>query len=398
MGSSLKILFNAVSAKSGGAAVSMENLCRSLASLKSRHHFIVLVPPQLAGRVGRLGAHIEVIPSEIGLGPPWKRFFWDQVTLRRIVKDQRVDVLVSTSDFGMFFPPCRQILVVSNSVFFSPFYLKRILPLKSVKFKLEFLLRRQLILFSVKVADVVIASSESMVMLLREFVPHLDKKLVVDYLGVPQELFLRQPPASKKGADKVTKPFQLLFVSEYSDYKNLTILLKTVLLLRQQGMDDFRLMTTADPWQFPDVEIVSREEDKRLATHPMIAGCVKLTGSVPYADIPALYAQSDLFVFPSLAESFAYPLVEAMASGLPVIAADIPICREICGEAAVYFNPLDPDDLAQKIMRMRDDPKRRRELAALGRKRAIEQFDWNDHVKRLLELIEMTVKEKKPLR
>src|SRR3989442_14514828 len=98
MGSSLEILINAVSAKSGGAAVLMENLCRSLGFFKLRHHFIVLLPPQLAGRVGRLGAHIEVIPSEIGLGPPWKRFFWDQVTLRRIVKEQRGDLLVSTSD------------------------------------------------------------------------------------------------------------------------------------------------------------------------------------------------------------------------------------------------------------------------------------------------------------
>lgn len=397
MSTSVKVLFNAVSAKSGGAAVSMENLCRSLASRKSRHQFIFLVPPKLAGCVGRLGAHIEVIPSEIGLGPPWKRFFWDQVTLRRLAKEQRVDVLVSTSDFGMLFPPCPQILMVSNSVFFSPFYLKRILPLKSVKFKLEFLLRRWLISLSVKTSNVVIASSESMVMLLREFIPHLDGKPVVNYLGVPLECFLRDTPASKKGAENVTKPFQLLFVSEYSDYKNLTILLKTVLLLRQQGMDDFRLMTTADPWQFPDVEIVRREEDKRLATHPMIAAIVKFTGTVPYVDIPALYAQSDLFIFPSLTESFGYPLVEAMASGLPVIASDIPICREICGEAAVYFNPLNADDLAQKIMKMRGDPERRHKLGALGRKRAIEQFDWNDHVKRLLELIEMAGKERKPV-
>src|SRR5207245_11229522 len=183
--------------------------------------------------------------------------------------------------------------------------------LKRLKFKLEFFLRRQLILFSVKVADVVIASSESMVMLLREFIPHLDEKLAINYLGVPLDLFLRQTPASKKGADKVTKPFQLLFVSEYSDYKNLTILLKTVLLLRQQGVDDFRLMTTADPWQFPDVEIVSREEDKRLATHPMIAACVKFTGSVPYAAIPTLYAQCDLVIIPSLTASFTYPPVHS---------------------------------------------------------------------------------------
>src|SRR5207245_979634 len=213
--------------------------------------------------------------------------------------------------FAMFFPPCPQILMVSNSVFFSPFYLKRILPLKSVKFKLEFLLRRWLISLSVEAADVVIASSESMVMLLREFIPHLDKKLVVDYLGVPLDLFLRQSATSKKSAEKVTKPFQLLFVSEYSDYKNLTILLKSVLLLREQGVDDFRLMTTADPWQFPDVEIVSREEDKRLATHPMIAAVVKFTGSVPYAAIPTLYAQCDLVIIPSLTASFTYPPVHS---------------------------------------------------------------------------------------
>src|SRR5207245_5474296 len=110
---------------------------------------------------------------------------------------------------------------------------------------------------------------------------------------------------------------------------NLTILLKTVLLLREQGVDDFRLMTTADPWQFPDVEIVSREEDKRLATHPMIAGCVKLTGSVPYGDIPALYVQSDLFIFPSLTESFAYLFLYAMGGGFPGIAVGISLFWEI---------------------------------------------------------------------
>jgi len=395
MGPSLRILLNAVSAKSGGAAVSMENLCRSLASMKSRHEFIVLVPLQLARRVGAAGANIHVIPSAIGLGPPWKRFFWDQVTLRRIAKEQLVDVLISTSDFAMFFPPCPQILMVSNSIFFSSFYSQTILPRKSVKFKLEFVLRRWLISRSIKAADVLVASSESMVRLLRESIPHLDGKPVVSYLGVPLGCFLRPSTRSDRVMANVTKPFQLLFVSEYSDYKNLTVLLRAVLLLRQRSVDDFRLVTTADPWQFHDVEIVSRREDQQLATHPMNAASVKFTGSVPYADIPKLYAQSDLFVFPSLTESFGYPLVEAMASGLPIIASDIPICREICGDAALYFSPLDPSELVGKILLLRGNPDWRKRLGETGRKRAEELFDWNDHVQRLLKLIDTVGDEKR---
>jgi glycosyltransferase involved in cell wall biosynthesis len=77
-----------------------------------------------------------------------------------------------------------------------------------------------------------------------------------------------------------------------------------------------------------------------------------------------------------------------MASGLPVLASDIPICREICGDAAVYFSPLDPKDLAEKILLLKNDPVLRRQLGQLGRKRAEAFFDWKDHVRRLLEIIE----------
>jgi glycosyltransferase involved in cell wall biosynthesis len=77
-----------------------------------------------------------------------------------------------------------------------------------------------------------------------------------------------------------------------------------------------------------------------------------------------------------------------MATGLPIIASDIPVCREICGNAAEYFDPLDPQDLAGKIHVLQNNPDLRRQLGAIGRKRAETNFDWKDHVRRLMDIIE----------
>ena len=384
----LRVLFSAVSAKSGGSAVYIKNLSRSRTLKESPHEFIFLVPPVLASSLGELSANIRVITSRAGLGSPWKRFLWDQLVLRRIVKEQMVDILVSASDFGMFFPPCREILMIGNSLYFSSFYSKEILSRKSLKFRIQLFLRRCLVSLSVMSAKVVITPSQSMMTLMRQVIPSLDGKALVNYLGVPMELFPSRPsPNDGECRENGGKPFQILYVSEYGDYKNLTVLLKAVMILSEQGVTDFLLVLTADPWQYPEVEAVTREEDQALASHPLISPFVKFTGLVPYEDISKLYADSDLFVFPSLAESFGYPLVEAMAMGLPIVASDIPVCREICGKGAVYFNPPEPADLATKIVLLKNNSDLRKQLGQIGRKRAEAQFNCEDHVRRLLEMI-----------
>ena len=101
-----------------------------------------------------------------------------------------------------------------------------------------------------------------------------------------------------------------------------------------------------------------------------------------------LYQENDIFVFPSLVESFGHPLVEAMASGLPIIASDIPVHREICADAAVYFDPLDPDDLADKIVALSNNKNLFQDLREEGMKRVKMYFNWKDHVVRLVKIIE----------
>jgi glycosyltransferase involved in cell wall biosynthesis len=78
-------------------------------------------------------------------------------------------------------------------------------------------------------------------------------------------------------------------------------------------------------------------------------------GRVSDGQLKALYQAAACFVFPSRYEGFGLPVVEAMASACPVIAADIPALRETCGQAAIFCNPIDPDDIAERVLRLLDD-------------------------------------------
>ena len=390
----LKILIHAVSAKSGGAVTHIENLARALAKIERPHRYIFYVPPAQARMLAAQGNH-DVVATDVGAKPSWQRLWWDQRVLRRIAKREGVDVIFSFSDFGMLFPPCRQILMIQNSLHFSQLYHEEILPRKSRRFRLELSLRRWLIRLSAQSSDLVMTASRSMLSDVRRFIPIPDDKLAVNHFGVPLEKFCDRNRNGNDGgqvADEVggpgEEPLRLLYVSEYGEYKNFTTLLKALLLMKQQGTHDFHLTTTAHPDQFPNSEIVGRQLDKDLVSHPLIAPHLTLTGYVPYGEIDQLYRQADLFIFPSLAESFGHPLVEAMAAGLPIVASDIPICREICGEGALYFDPLSPKDLSEKILALAGDPNLRHRLGKTGRTRAETYFDWERHAQRLIELLE----------
>lgn len=93
------------------------------------------------------------------------------------------------------------------------------------------------------------------------------------------------------------------------------------------------------------------------------------------AVLRALYENAMCFVFPSIYESFGIPPIEAMSCGCPVIVADTTALPEVCGEAALYCDPYDPKDLAEKIGSLATDPQLRRSLGEAGLKHA-ENFTW----------------------
>jgi glycosyltransferase involved in cell wall biosynthesis len=98
-------------------------------------------------------------------------------------------------------------------------------------------------------------------------------------------------------------------------------------------------------------------------------------GHVSDNQLKALYMSARAFIFPSFYEGFGLPALEAMACGCPVIAADIPSLREVCGDAAVYCDPYRPLDIAEKIRLVMADKMLRDDLRRRGLERA-RLFTW----------------------
>ncbi len=114
---------------------------------------------------------------------------------------------------------------------------------------------------------------------------------------------------------------------------------------------------------------------------------VVLCGPATDGEIAALYRNASALIFPSLYEGFGIPLLEAMEHSCPVLASDIPPVREVCGDAAIYFSPLDIDAIALACRYVIDDDIRVQHVIGRGRERC-KQFSWADSARRLIEVID----------
>ena len=118
-----------------------------------------------------------------------------------------------------------------------------------------------------------------------------------------------------------------------------------------------------------------------------LPGMVTFTGFVSDDLLRSYYQHAEALVFPSLYEGFGLPLVEAMACGCPVVASDLPVHREIAGDAAIFCDPHTPTDIAAKMAQIITQPASEREAAiARGGSRARE-FTWDRCARETLAII-----------
>jgi len=181
-------------------------------------------------------------------------------------------------------------------------------------------------------------------------------RILVTPNGVDGRFFQARAPATP-GA-----PPSLLAVGTLEPRKDLRVLLEALRLLRRDGRD-LRLVLAGRSGWGPALSLGD------LAPH------VRLTGHVPDAELPALYAGAACHVLPSRYEGFGLSLLEAMASGTPAVASDIPALRELGGDAVRYAPPGEPAAFAAAIASALDERGTSLALAAAARERA-RRFTW----------------------
>ena len=102
---------------------------------------------------------------------------------------------------------------------------------------------------------------------------------------------------------------------------------------------------------------------------------VKLLGFIDDAQLARLYQAASVFLFPSFEEGFGIPVLEAMSHGVPVVTSNVSSMPEVGGEAALYVDPHNPTDIAQKVVQAVDDVTTRETLMQKGLDRA-KEFTW----------------------
>lgn len=185
----------------------------------------------------------------------------------------------------------------------------------------------------------------------------------------------------------------ILSVSSIYRYKNYVRLIEAYALLARRRPEAPDLVIIGDD---QDPDYARRMQEVRARTGEL-AERIHILGEVPYADVRTYYGAASLFVFPSYLETFGHPLLEAMASDVPTVAADIPVFREVGADAALYADPYKPDALASAMEAALYEPGVREALVRRGR-RQVREFSWDRTAQRLLALFEEVLAERKAKR
>lgn len=151
----------------------------------------------------------------------------------------------------------------------------------------------------------------------------------------------------------------LLFVGALQPYKNLPVLIEAYARLRERGRRDHHLVLAGRPGR-------SSAEVSRLVRERGLDDVVHHVGELAPAALAQLYSAATALVLPSVYESFGIPVLEAMSCGCPVISSSAGALPEVCGGAAVLFDPRDPEALAAQLERVVDDGALRHELTRRG--------------------------------
>ncbi len=361
-----------------GIGTYVRNLIRELAEIDQENRYLLLTGPSGREALADLPENFRVV---IQRSPVYsiRELFALSWRLLRL----RADLYHATHYVLPAVVPCRAVVTIHDiiHVLYPEFLPNRVAFVYAVN-----MMRR-----SLGRGDRVIAVSQTTRNDLMKYFQVDGRKIEVVYNGI--EDAFRQP---LDDADRdrwlsnlgLERPYLLFVGNAKKPHKNLDNVVKAY--AQALKIKDFphRLVCVGER---TGVEFKVRQRAEQLG----IADRILLVGHVAQEALPAVYQGAELFLFPTLYEGFGLPVVEAMASGLPVITSNTSALKEIAAGYADLVNPLDVEGMAKSIVQGVSDADHREALRKLGRRRA-QDFHWRQAAEKTLEIYRQAIAGEAP--
>jgi len=377
----MRLFLNGLAASAGGGLTYIRNVIPFLADTPGVQVTIALTP----GLRTELQTFKTVDFVELDI-PTARRFWYEQSTLPSLIRGCAADVLLSAGNFAVRNSPVPQILLSRNSLYTSADFYRDLRSRREYRAWLDTRFKAWLAKKSVQWADVTVAPSAAFADDLHRWT---GKPIRAIHHGFDHDVFCRDTsPLSLEVEQQLQAAegsLKLLFVSHYNYYRNFETLLRALPFLRDSLRErSVKLLLTCRLLDGENPGAYRPKGAASLVRQLGVSDMVVELGAVPYRQLHQLYRHADVYVTPAYTETFAHPVVEAMASGLPVVASDLAVHREICGDAAVYFSRFASEALAACVQQVAR-PEISGPMAVAGRERS-RIFSWKAHVEKILEL------------
>lgn len=370
----MRIVINALSARRGGGQTYLLNLLQYPEGCPGADIFI-FCPDSL-----RLPDHPAVRRVAVNgpIGNPLVRTLWERFVLPRILKEMKAGILFCPGGLINTRVPegCKTVTMFRNMI---PFDLpvRKKYPLGLMRIR-NWLLERSM-LSSMMKADMVIFISEFARKIIEEkshgrlgkavTIPHG----ISDHFRVGAGHLPSRPEWLPDGG-------YLLYVSIFDVYKNQMEVVRGYHQLKSRRKTEEKLVLAGCHTAPYALKVV--EEIQRLG----LKDDVILTGNIDYQELPAVYAHAKINIFASTCENCPNILLEALGAGRPLLISGIQPMPEFAGDAAIYFDPFDPEDFVRQLMSIIDLPEELSRLGQMAMKRA-ERYDWKGTALRTWQVI-----------
>lgn len=231
--------------------------------------------------------------------------------------------------------------------------------------------------YSVKKAAAVITISESSKNdIIKEYKIPAEKIHVV-YLGIKESAETKTQKMEELSKKYGVKNRFVLFVGTLQPRKNITKLIESLSLIKDKNVD--LVVIGKKGWLYEDILAAPEKYG--------VSDRVKFLDFVPDEDLTSFYKHAECYVLPSLYEGFGLPVLEAMKYGCPVLTSNISSLPEAGGDAALYFDPKNAEDIAKSIDKVLKDKNLRSDMIKKGYAQ-VKKFSWDKSAEEVLSVLE----------